>query len=116
MIALMDLACPKLPIEMGDFTEWDLMIFKERWDEILSELQDQNMAGRTHGRVATYEAGCHGPICRKEHKFYKSKRRRSGDALIVWDVEDAVTEYFHVIARFRLDTYKRELLDSIKAG
>lgn len=47
------------------------------WHLIITELLDEEFAGRTHGNRKTYDSGCKGPICRKAARDHGRRRNQS---------------------------------------
>ena len=59
------------------------MDLNELAPDVAAELADPHFLTRTHGKKATYQAGCRGPLCRKAERERKraSYRRNKGKVL-----------------------------------
>lgn len=48
------------------------------WSDLIRELMNPNLSGRTHGNRRTYDAGCQGPLCMKAVRENARRRREHG--------------------------------------
>lgn len=115
---------PTLPSELLQFSldRIDILDFPnkldELWGQILEELSDPRWITLAHTSPATYDKGCRGPICRKS---VRENARRKRDALDTYSEStyahlDPILEFYYVIAKLRLNNYRRERFQVIRAG
>jgi hypothetical protein len=112
---------PSLPSELLQFSldEIDILDFprqlEELWNEILAELSDIRWS--THN-IATYNRGCHGPLCKKAVRQDGRRKRATDDTSAdrTFKRLDPIIEFYAVIARLRLRDHREARLMAIKAG
>lgn len=118
--AVLDYREPPVPIEIFSLSidDPDLtynLRCTELWGEVCEELLNQELMTRSHHNVATYDAGCRGPLCRKAHREHPRRKAQHGIALQVREerIYDPVLDYFHTVMKHRIRRYQQELLKEI---
>lgn len=113
---------PAVPSELLQFPLEDIDILdfprklEELWDGILTELCDPRWVTRSHNSTGTYDKGCRGPLCRKALRE-NSRRKSDGEDMlstVAYLRLDPIMEFYHVIAKLRLNTYRRERILAIR--
>lgn len=120
MSTIMDLDSTRPDIPKSIFPEplSDWSIVEDLWAQVWNEVQQPEFANRSHGTVGTYQAGCHGILCRRSHGEHRLRRRGSflNQGTSLESYYDPIAEFFGIVAKYRIRAYKRHLLDRIKAG
>lgn len=116
----MDITEPQIPLEIFSLSvdDPDLSYHarcSELWIEVLTELQDEEYAKRSHHNVGTYDQGCRGPLCRKALREHPRRKAPHGVTLQVREerVYDPVLDYFHTICKHRIRKYQQQLLQEL---
>lgn len=117
----MDLSMPGVPVEIFNIALDDADLFYhdrcgELWQEVLSEVLDENFNTRQHHNVGTYNQGCRGPLCRKANREHPRRKSSAGTVTQLREerVYDPVLEYFNVVVRHRVRVAQQLMLRDLK--
>lgn len=101
---------PPVPLDCVDkLTAPEL---EELWRELVVELMADRFAGRTHGNRRTYDAGCTGPMCRKDVREH-GRRRNKTTPSERYKYLDLILEVWYPIAMDRVEKVRARLLEEI---
>lgn len=105
---------PRLPEELTDCDLLDVELV-ELWNELVKELLDAEYVGRRHENRRTYDAGCHGPMCRKAVREH-GRRRASTKPNERYKTIDAVLDFYYPVAIARIDEMRQYILQELTAS
>jgi len=105
---------PGLPDELIDCDMLDDEL-SELWNDLIHELLDESYIGRRHENRRTYDAGCHGPLCRKATREH-GRRRASTKPSERYQTIDAILEFWYPIAAQRIIEVRASILRELTAS
>jgi hypothetical protein len=115
---------PALPGELLQFPldDIDILDFPRQlevlWNEIIEELYDPRWVTRSHNSTGTYDKGCRGPLCRKSVRENARRKSDREDTMteLAYRYLDPIMEYYHLVAKLRLNNYRRERILAIRSA
>ncbi len=84
------------------------------WKALIIELMDEDYIGRRHENRRTYDAGCHGPMCRKAIREH-GRRRASTQPSEKYATLDAILDYWYPKAKEQIAIVRHQMLNQLTA-
>ncbi len=104
---------PRLPVDLADGEIYGEEL-ADLWKALIIELMDEDYIGRRHENRRTYDAGCHGPMCRKAIREH-GRRRASTQPSEKYATLDAILEYWYPLAKDRIASVRAQMLSQLTA-